>query len=41
MFQKTIKKSVEVVGIGLHSGEPIRLILEPLHIKWYFICAWK
>ncbi len=30
MFQKTISKSVEVVGIGLHSGEPIRVILEPM-----------
>ena len=30
MFQKTINKSVEVVGIGLHSGEPIRVILEPM-----------
>ena len=30
MFQKTVSKSVEVVGIGLHSGEPIRVILEPM-----------
>ena len=30
MQQRTIKKSVEVVGIGLHKGEPIRLRLEPL-----------
>lgn len=32
MFQQTIKKSVEAVGIGLHSGEPIRLILEPMPV---------
>ncbi len=31
MQQRTIGKSVEVVGIGLHKGEPIRLRLEPLH----------
>lgn len=30
MQQRTIKKSVEVIGIGLHKGEPIRLRLEPL-----------
>jgi len=30
MQQRTIKKPVEVVGIGLHKGEPIRLRLEPL-----------
>ncbi len=29
MLQQTIQKSVEVTGIGLHSGEPIRLLLEP------------
>jgi len=29
MYQQTIKKKVEVTGIGLHSGEPIRMILEP------------
>ena len=28
--QRTIKKPVEVVGIGLHKGEPIKLRLEPL-----------
>jgi len=28
--QRTIKKAVEVVGIGLHKGEPIKLRLEPL-----------
>jgi UDP-3-O-[3-hydroxymyristoyl] N-acetylglucosamine deacetylase len=30
MQQRTIKKSVEVIGIGLHKGEPIKLRLEPL-----------
>ncbi|OQX77123.1 MAG: UDP-3-O-[3-hydroxymyristoyl] N-acetylglucosamine deacetylase [Epsilonproteobacteria bacterium 4484_65] len=30
MQQRTIKKPVEVVGIGLHKGEPIKLRLEPL-----------
>lgn len=30
MFQRTINKSVEVVGIGLHKGLPVRMILEPL-----------
>ena len=29
MLQQTIRKAVEVTGIGLHSGEPIRLVLEP------------
>ena len=33
MFQQTIKKSVEVIGIGLHSGEPIKMLLEPMPIK--------
>ena len=28
--QITIAKRVEGVGIGLHKGEPIKLILEPL-----------
>ena len=32
MQQRTIKKSVEVVGIGLHKGEPIKLKLEPLAV---------
>ncbi|HHH37334.1 MAG TPA: UDP-3-O-acyl-N-acetylglucosamine deacetylase [Epsilonproteobacteria bacterium] len=31
MRQRTIAQSVEVVGIGLHKGEPIRLRLEPLN----------
>jgi len=30
MFQRTIAKSVEVVGIGLHKGESIRLRIEPM-----------
>jgi len=30
MYQTTIKKSVELVGIGLHKGSPVRLKLEPL-----------
>ncbi|AIR81229.1 UDP-3-O-acyl-N-acetylglucosamine deacetylase [Campylobacter fetus] len=30
MKQTTISKKVEGVGIGLHKGEPIKLILEPL-----------
>ena len=30
MQQRTIKKAVEMVGIGLHKGEPIKLRLEPL-----------
>jgi len=32
MQQRTISKSVEVIGIGLHKGEPIKLRLEPLDI---------
>ncbi len=32
MYQQTIKKRVEFTGIGLHSGEPIRVILEPLGV---------
>jgi len=30
MKQRTIKKAVEVVGIGLHKGIPVKLKLEPL-----------
>jgi len=30
MKQRTIQKPVEVVGIGLHKGVPVRLRLEPL-----------
>jgi len=29
-FQTTIKKPVELVGIGLHKGSPVKLRLEPL-----------
>ncbi len=29
MRQRTIKKSVELVGIGLHKGVPVRMRLEP------------
>lgn len=32
MQQRTIQKAVEVVGIGLHKGEPIKLRLEPLSV---------
>lgn len=32
MQQRTISKPVEVVGIGLHKGEPIHLRLEPLDV---------
>jgi len=32
MQQRTIQKPVEVVGIGLHKGEPIKLRLEPLDV---------
>ena len=30
MKQTTLAKSVEGVGIGLHKGEPIKILLEPL-----------
>ena len=33
MNQRTIKEAVEVVGIGLHKGEPIKLRLEPLGVN--------
>ena len=33
MYQTTIKKSVELVGIGLHKGSPVRLKLEPLEAE--------
>lgn len=33
MQQRTLKKAVEVVGIGLHKGEPIHLRLEPININ--------
>ncbi len=32
MQQRTLKKVVEVVGIGLHKGEPIHLRLEPVGV---------
>ncbi len=32
MKQRTISQSVEVVGIGLHKGEPVKLRLEPLSV---------
>ena len=32
MNQRTISQPVEVVGIGLHKGEPIKLRLEPLGV---------
>ena len=32
MRQRTLKKPVEVVGIGLHKGVPIKLRLEPLDV---------
>ena len=30
MKQRTIKKAIEIVGIGLHKGVPVKLRLEPL-----------
>ncbi|MFA7070676.1 MAG: UDP-3-O-acyl-N-acetylglucosamine deacetylase, partial [Sulfurimonas sp.] len=30
MYQTTIKKSVEAVGIGLHKGSSVKLKLDPL-----------
>ena len=33
MNQRTIQEAVEVVGIGLHKGEPIKLRLEPLGVN--------
>ncbi len=30
MKQRTIKKPIEIVGIGLHKGVPVRMKLEPL-----------
>ena len=33
MYQTTIEKSVELVGIGLHKGSPVRLKLEPLDVN--------
>lgn len=33
MRQKTIKKAVEIVGVGLHKGVPVKMELEPLDIN--------
>ncbi len=33
MYQKTIAQSVELVGIGLHKGRPVKLRLEPLPVN--------
>lgn len=30
MKQRTINKEVEIVGIGLHKGVPVKMRLEPL-----------
>jgi len=32
MFQHTINRQTEVTGIGLHSGEPIKMVIEPMGI---------
>ena len=32
MKQKTIKNKVELVGIGLHKGVPVKMELEPLEV---------
>ncbi len=33
MFERTIAKRVEATGIGLHSGQAIKIVLEPLDSK--------
>jgi len=33
MFQQTIAKKIEVTGIGLHSGEAIKIVLEPASVN--------
>ncbi len=33
MKQRTIKKSVEIIGIGLHKGVPVKMVLEPLDVN--------
>jgi len=33
MFQQTIEKKIEVTGVGLHSGEAIKIILEPMNVN--------
>ena len=30
MKQRTLKKDIEIVGIGLHKGVPVKMRLEPL-----------
>ncbi len=30
MFQRTIERAIEIVGVGLHKGKSIRLLLEPM-----------
>lgn len=32
MKQRTIAKKVELVGIGLHKGVPVKMVLEPLEV---------
>lgn len=32
MKQRTIKKAIEIVGIGLHKGVPVKMTLEPLEV---------
>ncbi len=31
--QRTIAKSIESIGIGLHKGKPVKLRLEPLDVN--------
>lgn len=31
MRQRTIEKSIELIGTGLHKGVPVRMVLEPLN----------
>lgn len=33
MKQRTIKKAIEIVGIGLHKGVPVKMKLEPLEVN--------
>ena len=32
MLQRTIAKTVEATGIGIHRGKPIRMVLEPMDV---------
>ena len=32
MKQRTLKQPIEVIGVGLHSGQNVTLILEPAAI---------